>query len=105
MRALALLGLVALSACAAVSDTADTMARNQAKTVVNGYVDTRFPGVNAAPITDCIIDAADAREIIQLASGAITGLDAALVEQISQIARRPEALQCIAQNGLTLLGN
>ena len=104
MRALAILGLVALSGCAAVSDTADNVARNQAKSVVNGYVDSRFPGLNAAPVTDCIIEAADAREIMQIASGAITGLDAALVEQISQIARRPEALQCIAQNGLTLLG-
>ncbi|MFX0541702.1 succinate dehydrogenase [Roseovarius sp. S4756] len=104
MKALAISALVALTACTAANDAADTVARNQAKTVVNGYVATNFPGVKAAPVTDCIIEAADAREILQIASGAITGVDAALAEQIGQIARRPEALQCIAQNSLTLIG-
>ena len=83
---------------------ADDLARGRAKAVVNGYVETRYPGLNAAPITDCIIDAADSREILQIAGATITGLDAGTAEQISLIARRPESLQCIAQNGLTLLG-
>jgi hypothetical protein len=104
MKALAILAFAALTACTAVNDTADAVARQQAKNVVNTYVATRYPGLNAAPITDCIIDTADAREILQIASGAVTGVDAALAEQIGQIARRPEALQCIAQNSLTLLG-
>ncbi|MEX1234644.1 MAG: succinate dehydrogenase [Roseovarius sp.] len=104
MRALAILALAGLAACAAANDAADGIARQQAKNVVNTYVADRYPGLNAAPITDCIIDAADAREILQIASGAVTGVDAALAEQIGQIARRPEALQCIAQNSLTLLG-
>ncbi|MEI4260561.1 succinate dehydrogenase [Roseovarius sp. D0-M9] len=104
MRALAILALAGLTACAAANDAADGLARQQAKNVVNTYVADRYPGLNAAPITDCIIDAADAREILQIASGAVTGVDAALAEQIGQIARRPEALQCIAQNSLTLLG-
>ncbi len=104
MRGLAILALAGLTACAAANDAADVLARQQAKNVVNTYVADRYPGLNAAPITDCIIDAADAREILQIASGAVTGVDAALAEQIGQIARRPEALQCIAQNSLTLLG-
>ncbi len=104
MRALGILALAALTACTAVNDTADQIARQQAKSVVNNYVAGKYPGLNSAPITDCIIDAANAREILQIASGALTGVDAAIAEQIGQIARRPEALQCIAQNSLTLLG-
>ncbi|MFD0859681.1 succinate dehydrogenase [Roseovarius aquimarinus] len=104
MRALAISAFAALAACTAANDAADAVARGQAKNVVNTYVATRYPGLNAAPITDCIIDAADAREILQIASGAVTGLDAATAEQIGQIARRPEALQCIAQSSLTLVG-
>lgn len=104
MRALAIFGLATLTACAAANDAADAVARNQAKNVVNGYVADRYPGLNAAPITDCIIDAASAREILQVSSGAVTGVDAALAEQIGQIARRPESLECIAQNSLTLIG-
>ncbi len=104
MKALGLLALAALTACTAVNDTADQIARQQAKSVVNNYVSDKYPGLNSAPITDCIIDAANAREILQIASGAVTGVDASVAEQIGQIARRPESLQCIAQNGLTLLG-
>jgi TRAP-type uncharacterized transport system substrate-binding protein len=104
MKAIGILALAALTACTAANDTADAIARDRAKIVLNGYVANNYPGLNAAPITDCIIDASSAREILQIASGAVTGVDAALAEQIGQIARRPESLQCIAQNGLTLLG-
>lgn len=105
MRVLALMGLLSLTACVAANDMADTVARDQAKKVINGYVDTKYPGLDSAPITDCIVDAANAREIMQIASAAITGVDAAIAEQVSRIARRPEALQCIAQNSLTVLGS
>ncbi len=106
MRALAILalGAMALTGCSTANDMADDLARGRAKAVVNGYVGDRYPGLNSAPITDCIIDAADAREILQIASATVTGLDAGTAEQISQIARRPEALQCIARNGPSLLG-
>ncbi len=104
MKALAILALATLTACATANDMADDLARGRAKAVVNTYVTSKYPGLNAAPLTDCIIDAANAREILQIASGAVTGVDAAVAEQIGQIARRPESLQCIAQNGLTLLG-
>jgi hypothetical protein len=105
MRALVILaGAAALSACATAGDMADDLARGRAKAVVNGYVESRYPGLNAAPITDCIIDAADARDIMQIAGATVTGLDAATAEQIGRIAQRPESLQCIARNGPTLLG-
>jgi hypothetical protein len=106
MRALAIMAALAmgLAGCSTANDMADDLARGRAKAVVNGYVASNYPGLNAAPITDCIIEAADAREILQIASATVTGLDAGTAEQISQIAQRPEALQCIAQNGLSLLG-
>ncbi|WP_238987405.1 succinate dehydrogenase [Roseovarius dicentrarchi] len=106
MKALAILALAAmpLGACSTANDMADDLARGRAKAVVNGYVADRYPGLNSAPVTDCIIDAANAREILQIASATVTGLDAGTAEQIGMIARRPEALQCIAQNGLSLLG-
>ena len=71
---------------------------------MNGIVSDRFPGVNSAPITDCIIDAASAGEIISIASATVTGVDQSTVNQVLEIAQRPEAVNCIAENSITLLG-
>ena len=104
MRALLLTLPFVLSACTAANDVADAIARDRAKTVVNGVVEQRFPGVNAAPITDCIIDAASAGEILSIARDSVGGVQPATVELVVEIASRPESVQCIAENGLTLLG-
>ncbi len=101
---LMLCGAVLLTGCTAANDAADTLARDRAKAVVNGVVSDRFPGVNAAPITDCIIDAASAREIISIASASVTGVNQSTVETVLEIAQRPEAVQCIAENSIKLLG-
>jgi len=93
-----------LSGCAAANDAADTIARDRAKTVVNGVVEKRFPGLNARPVTDCIIDAASAGEIIEIAGASVTGVTESTVEQVVEIAARPDAVNCIADNSLTLLG-
>lgn len=103
-NALVCLAIIALSACEVSNQVADGLARDRAKGVVNGVVETRFPGVNAAPVTDCIIDQASASEIISIAGASVTGVTQSTVEQVVEIARRPEAVQCIAQNSLTLLG-
>lgn len=106
MRVLAILALSAalLGGCTAANDAADAVARDRAKTVVNGIVSNRFPGVNAAPITDCIIDAASAGEIISIASATATGVTQSTVNKVLEIAQRPEAVNCIAENSITLLG-
>jgi len=105
MRFLSGLALVAvLSGCNVANDAADRLARNQAKAVVNGVVEQRFPGVNAAPVTDCIIDAASAREILTIAGASVSGVTQSTVEQVLDIAQRPEAVQCIAGNSMTLFG-
>ena len=102
--ALALVAATLLTGCEAANQAADTLAREQAKGVVNGVVEDRFPGVNAAPVTDCIIDAASAGEIRSIASASVTGVDASTVELVLDIAKRPDAVQCIAENSLSLLG-
>ena len=94
----------ATAGCAAVNDAADTVARERAKTVVNGIVTQRFPGLNAAPVTDCIIDAASAGEIIRIAAAPAGGVTQSTVEEVLAIAQRPEAVQCIAENSIALLG-
>ena len=104
MRGAMIIAVLALSGCGAANDAADAVARDRAKGVVNGIVDDRFPGVNAAPVTDCIIDAASAGEIIQIAGASVTGVTQSTVEQVLEIAGRREAVECIAENGLALLG-
>ena len=100
MRVALVLAALILSGCA----VADTVARDQAKSTVNSVVMDRFPGVNPAPVTDCIIDAASAGEIIELGSAAVTGVTASTVEQVLTISTRPEAITCLAQNNLSSLG-
>ena len=95
---------VFLSGCDVANEAADTFARDQAKTVVNGVVEEKLPGVNAAPVTDCIIDAASASEILTIAGASVTGVTDTTVDLVLEIAQRPDAVQCIAANSLTLLG-
>ncbi len=98
------MGAVALVAgCGAAQDAADAVARDRAKLVVNGVVQNRFPGVNSAPVTDCIIDAASAGEIIQIGSASVTGVTQSTVEQVVEIAGREQSVRCIAQNSSSLL--
>lgn len=100
--AIALTMATVLTGCNAMNDAAENLARDRAKTVVNGVVDRQFPGVNAAPVTDCIIDAASANEILTIAGASVSGVTQSTVDQVLEIARRPEAVQCIAENSMTL---
>jgi predicted ThiF/HesA family dinucleotide-utilizing enzyme len=97
------MALPSLGACSAANDAADTIARDRAKSVVNSVVAQKMPGLNAAPVTDCIIDAASAGEIVSIAGASVTGVTPSLAEDVLTIAQRPEAVQCIAQNSMTVL--
>ncbi|RKF16008.1 succinate dehydrogenase [Roseovarius spongiae] len=101
----ALAALLAATGCTAANDAADAIARDRAKTVVNGVVQQRFPGVNAAPVTDCIIDAASAGEILSIARASVSGVTDETARDVIAIAQRPEAVECIARNSLALMGN
>jgi len=94
---------VLLGGCEVANQAADQIARSQAKTVVNGVVADKFPGVNAAPITDCVIDNASAGEILSIASAAATGVTDKTVDTVLDIASRPGTVECITGAGLGLL--
>ncbi len=91
---------VALAGCEGGNQAADQVARETAKTVVNGIVANRFPGVNAAPLTDCIIDNAEIAEVYTIAEAAVLGPTTETTSLIIDIARRPETLQCATDNAL-----
>ncbi|MEM7731780.1 MAG: succinate dehydrogenase [Pseudomonadota bacterium] len=96
--------VVLLSACGAAQDAADVVARDRAKLVVNSVVQDRFPGVDPAPVTDCIIDAASAGEILQIASASVSGVTASTVETVLEIGTRPESVSCLSRNVPRILG-
>ena len=98
--------LAMIAGCSDVSEEGDRIARETAKGVVNGIVANRFPGVNAAPLTDCIIDNADIAEVYRIAEAAVVGADAETTRLILDIARRPETVQCATDEALNsfLLG-
>lgn len=102
---LPLIGMIALGGCMQdLGPTGDTLAREAAKGVVNNVVQTRFPGVNAAPVTDCIIDNASASEILQIATGAAMGATPETTNLVLEIAQRPETIRCSLNNSLSLQG-
>jgi len=101
--ALIIVAFAVLPGCEIASQTADELARAQAKSVVNGMVADKLPGVNAAPVTDCIIDNATAGEIITIAGAAVTGMTPETGRIVLDISQRPETVTCIASNGFGLL--
>lgn len=82
----------------------DVLARDVAKGVVNSVVQTRFPGVNAAPYTDCIIDNATGPEIVQIAEAAALGTSQATTDLVVGIAGRPDTVRCALNSSLGLQG-
>ncbi|WP_306006118.1 succinate dehydrogenase [Aquicoccus porphyridii] len=101
--ALAISALVAVAGCDLAQQAADDVARGQAKRAVDGVVAERLPGVNVAPVTDCIIEEATAQEILQIAASSTTGATGEVTQMVLQIAQRPAAATCMALNGAALL--
>jgi hypothetical protein len=98
LRAIALVAVLPLTACVGFQDVADQLARQQARTFVNAEVENRFPGVDATPITNCVIDNASAQEIITIAGGIALGNTDAASSTVSSVLQRPATLQCSAGN-------
>jgi hypothetical protein len=97
---LVLAASVGLTGCLDASDSVDMVARNTAKTVVNGVVASRFPGVDASVVTDCVIDNASTSEIVEIAQAAVVGTTSATTSLVLQIAQRPDTVSCIADDTL-----
>ena len=99
---------LALSACIGtatetVTQSAEDIARGQAKQVVNTVVSSRLPGVDVSAATDCIIDNASIPEIFSIAKASVTGPDEATVSTILEIAQRPDTAKCLLSATLSLL--
>ena len=95
------LAALALSGCLAAETAVQETTRSMAKGVVNQVMQEQFPGANATPYTDCIIDSATTGEIVTIAREAGTGVTPETVTLVLDIARRPESLRCMAsQPGL-----
>lgn len=101
IRALAIVSLLTVPACAGVQDE---IAREGARRAVDQVLSERLPGVDAArvtPYTDCVIAQAAAGEITSLATDAVTGVDAETATLVLDIAKRPDAASCLFQTGLS----
>lgn len=101
---LAILGLSLMSACTIAEQVAQDTIRQEAKSVINGLVAERMPGLNAAPITDCIIDSASTAEILTIGQAAVTGVTPATTTLVFEIAQRPDTVACISTSSLSALG-
>ncbi|WP_341367004.1 succinate dehydrogenase [Yoonia sp. BS5-3] len=97
---LTLVAAFGLSGCLDGATSVDDVARSGAKTVVNGIVEARFPGVDASVATDCIIDNASASEIVTIGQAALTGTTDATTSLVLEIAQRPDTVSCIAEDTL-----
>lgn len=105
MRPLAVAMLMSAVSCAPVQEAVDNTARQGAKGVVTETLATRFPQVRKeqiTPFTDCIIDNASALEIRDFARAAIVGVDDQTVATIRSVLTRPETVQCIGAQALSV---
>lgn len=93
--------LSALSACSLGDPIVEDTSRQIAKGVVNSVIQQRFPGVNAAPYTDCVIDNASTEEILGLAQNAALGDNQSATATVITITQRPATTQCITQNAIS----
>ena len=98
--ALAIAVLTIVSACSIAEQAVQDTARQEAKQVINGQVAQRFPGVDVAPITDCIVDSASTSEILNIGQAAIVGVTDATADLVLAIASRPDTLTCITKSQL-----
>ncbi|MBM2575770.1 hypothetical protein JQC91_05575 [Jannaschia sp. Os4] len=102
-RVIPLLAL-ALAACNGVgSGVATDLGREAARTVVDAQMASRFPGVPTKPLTDCVIDNAEASELLTLAGSAATGNAAPAQDAVGTILARPGTQSCLLRAAPTLL--
>lgn len=98
VSAICLVAITSLASCVAVQDAADAVAREQARTFVDAEVARRAPGVDARPVTNCVINEASAQEIITIAGGTALGNEQAASNTVGAILQRPGTQQCLTGN-------
>ncbi|MBK4214872.1 hypothetical protein JJJ17_02920 [Paracoccus caeni] len=73
----------------------DAASREVARNVINREMQSRLPGANVAPYTDCVINNATTAEMIDIAQAAQSGV-AGTANSVATIVSRPATTQCIA---------
>ncbi|MFW2543382.1 hypothetical protein ACN2XU_12125 [Primorskyibacter sp. 2E107] len=97
----ALASALLLAAC--TPQAQDQIAREAARSTVTRVVTDRFPGVPVEPTINCVIDNATAVQIRALAIDTVGGPTQSSIEIVTQIVSKPEALTCLAAQGLPAL--
>ncbi len=92
---------VVLTGCSAAQQ--DDLTRRAAKNAIRPVLEQRLPGVPVEPATDCIIDNANSKQLLALATDAVTGPTASTAEIVTNILAKPETLTCLATKGLPVL--
>ncbi|MEM7724584.1 MAG: succinate dehydrogenase [Pseudomonadota bacterium] len=87
-----------LMGCVAAQNAADAVAREQARTFVDAEVQRRAPGVDARPLTNCVINEASAQEIVTIAGGTAIGNEQLASQTVGAILQRPGTQQCLTGN-------
>lgn len=88
-------GPVPSAPVATAPTTLDAASRQAARTVINGEMQKRLPGVNVAPYTDCVVNNATTAEMIDIAQMTTSGASGA-ADSVASIVSRPSTTQCIA---------
>lgn len=101
IRALLLMGLLAISACTEVQDAADKTGRKAATSAVTEVIAIHLPQVPKPLIetfTGCVVDNAAAVEVRELAKASIVGIDDDTVAVVRSVLSRSETQTCLRQS-------
>ncbi len=94
-------GVMTLASCGGQkAPSANAVARDAIKSVINPTIAQQFPGVPSDIIAECIVDSASNSEIVQIANAALLGTPTDSLYAILPIARRPETLKCVTYRAL-----
>lgn len=100
MRAMLIIGALALSGCDVAQTVVDDTVRQTAENTIVTVVEKQFPNVNARPVANCVVDNASSSEILSIAGDSVTGIDGDTVSKVLEIVKRPDTVTCIVNNGI-----
>ena len=102
--AVALVALVSLSACMQAGTPGANVVQDGARAVarqsVNSAVAAKLPGVDASPVTDCIIDNATLDELVTIARSATLSANPVgdVWPVVQTVAGRRATLECFSES-------
>ncbi len=96
MRGIILAAVLGLAACSSAEDEAPQVFELSAAAVVRAM----YPGINAPPVANCIVDNATADEIDQIAT-TNSESDNVRFDVVRAVLARPETQTCIELNNVT----